>query len=197
MYSTKHLQEAFQRSVETKLIAQHELSQKIMNAGSLLVNSLRNGGKILSCGNGGSACDAMHFAAELLNRFQFDRPSLPAVALTADSATITAIANDYGYEEIFAKQISSLANQNDALLAISTSGNSANVISAIKMAHKKGIRILALTGKDGGKISNILHENDIELRAPSTATTPRIQELHILLIHCLCDYIEKTMFTEE
>ncbi len=176
-------------SIQTKTAALKILPQQIDKAGQLIIDCLKNNHKILSCGNGGSACDALHFAAELLNRFEKERPSLPAIALTADMATLTAVANDYDYEEIFAKQITSLGQEQDILLAISTSGTAKNVIRAIQAAQAKKMRIIALTGRDGGNINKILQKNDIELRVPADSTA-RIQETHILIIHCLCDLID-------
>jgi D-sedoheptulose 7-phosphate isomerase len=154
---------------------------------------LLNNGKILSCGNGGSAGDAQHFSAELLNRFEKERPGLPAVALTTDSSTLTAIANDYSYEEIFSKQVSALAQSGDVLLAISTSGNSVNVAAAMRAAHERGMVLVVLSGKDGGSMTDILTEQDIEIRVPSNRTA-RIQEVHLVVIHCLCDFIDTQLF---
>lgn len=152
-----------------------------------------NNGKILSCGNGGSAADAQHFSAELVNRFEKERPGLPAFALTTDSSTLTAIANDYNYNQIFSKQITALGQPGDVLLAISTSGNSANVLEAINASHEREMIIVALTGKDGGSIARLLKEQDIEIRIPSNRTA-RIQEVHLLVIHCLCDFIDTQLF---
>ena len=146
----------------------------------------------MSCGNGGSAADAQHFSSELLNRFELERPSLPAIALTTDSSTLTAIANDYSYTEIFAKQITSLGQSGDMLLAISTSGHSANIIQAIQAAQKRYMQTIALTGGDGGTVAKTLANDDIEIRIPSTSTA-RIQEVHLLVIHCLCDLIDNQM----
>jgi D-sedoheptulose 7-phosphate isomerase len=154
------------------------------------------GGKILSCGNGGSAGDAQHFSAELLNRFEKERPGLPAIAISTDTSTLTAIANDYDYNEIFSKQVSALGTDGDILLAISTSGNSANVIAAIEAAHERGMRVVAMTGKDGGKIASVLSETDTEIRVPSERTA-RIQEVHLVVIHCLCDLIDTYLFGED
>lgn len=151
------------------------------------------GGKILSCGNGGSAGDAQHFSSEMLNRFERERPGLPAVALSTDTSTITSIANDYEYAEIFAKQVRALGQQGDLLLAISTSGNSENVLRAIVTAHEKGMAVVALTGRDGGKLAAMLGEKDRELRVPAESTA-RIQEVHLLIIHCLCDFIDTRLF---
>jgi len=183
----------FRESIETKQKSMHELVIPIQQAGSCMVRSLLNEGKILSCGNGGSASDAQHFSAELLNRFEKERPGLPAIALTTDSSTLTAIANDYAYNEIFSKQIRSLGQANDVLFAISTSGNSGNVIEAINAAHDRDIIVVALTGKDGGKMAGLLRENDIEIRVPADRTA-RIQEVHLVVIHCLCDFIDTQLF---
>src|SRR5699024_7037071 len=147
-----------------------------------------NDGTLLACGNGGAAGDAQHFSSEMLIRFERERPSLPALALTTDSSTITSIANDYSYEEVFAKQIRALGQQGDILLAISTSGNSANVVQAIHAAHDRNMKIVALTGRDGGAMAPLLQPDDIEIRVPSSVTA-RIQEVHLLAIHCLCDLI--------
>jgi D-sedoheptulose 7-phosphate isomerase len=158
-----------------------------------MVQCLLNNGKILSCGNGGSAGDAQHFSAELVNRFEKERPALPALALTTDSSTLTAIANDYDYSQIFSKQITALGQPGDILLAISTSGNSANVVEAINASHDREMSIVALTGKDGGPMAQLLNEQDIEIRIPSDRTA-RIQEVHLVVIHCLCDFIDTQLF---
>ena len=155
----------------------------------MIVQSLLDGGKILSCGNGGSAGDAQHFSSEMLNRFERERPGLPAIALTTDTSTLTSIANDYHYNDVFAKQIRALGHPGDVLLAISTSGNSANVLSAADAAHEREMRIVALTGKDGGGLASLLEETDVEIRVPA-GNTARIQEVHLLAIHCLCDLID-------
>ncbi|MBS64648.1 phosphoheptose isomerase [Salinisphaera sp.] len=163
--------------------------RQIVAAADLLINCLDEGHKILSCGNGGSAGDAQHFSSELINRFERERRALPAIALTTESSTLTAIANDYAYERLFARQIEALGQPGDVLLAISTSGNSANVCEAVDTAHAQGMRVLALTGKDGGHMAGLLDDKDVELRAAS-ASTARIQEMHLLFIHCLCRLIE-------
>ena len=183
----------FHSSIETKTLAIQENTPDIELASEVMVQSLLNGGKILSCGNGGSAGDAQHFSSELLNRYERERPSLPAMALTTDSSTITSIANDYSYNEIFSKQIRALGNTGDVLLAISTSGNSANVVQAIQAAHDREMTVIALTGKDGGNMSSLYLPEDIEIRVPSD-TTARIQEVHLLVIHCLCDLIDWQLF---
>ncbi len=183
----------FVESIETKQQAASELVAPIQLAGDCMVDSLLKEGKILSCGNGGSAGDAQHFSAELLNRFEKERPGLPAVAITTDSSTLTAIANDYDYNEIFSKQVSALGQAGDVLLAISTSGNSGNVITAIHAAHEREMTVVALTGRDGGEIGKLLNEKDIEIRVPADRTA-RIQEVHLVVIHCLCDFIDTKLF---
>ncbi|MED5411376.1 MAG: phosphoheptose isomerase [Pseudomonadota bacterium] len=183
----------FTESIEIKQRSMDELVIPIQHAGNCMVQSLLNEGKILSCGNGGSAGDSQHFSAELLNRFEKERPGLPAFALSTDSSTLTAIANDYDYSEIFAKQVTALGQSNDVLLAISTSGNSANVIEAINAAHDRGMSIVALTGKDGGTMAGQLQEKDVEIRVPSDRTA-RVQEVHLVVIHCLCDFIDTQLF---
>lgn len=186
----------FNASIETKAQAAELLPPYIEHAAGMMVASLVNGGKILSCGNGGSAGDSQHFSSEMLNRFERERPSLPAIALTTDSSTVTSIANDYSYNEVFSKQIRALGNEGDILLAISTSGGSKNVIEAIKAAHDRDMQVVALTGKDGGNMASLLTDNDVEIRVPSDVTA-RIQEVHLLVIHCLCDLIDCSLFGEE
>ena len=183
----------FKDSAEVKQKAADKLVDPIQQAGDKIVQCMLNNGKILSCGNGGSAADAQHFSAELVNRFEKERPGLPAFALTTDSSTLTAIANDYDYNQIFSKQITALGQPGDVLLAISTSGNSANVLEAINASHEREMSIVALTGKDGGSIARLLKEQDIEIRIPSNRTA-RIQEVHLLVIHCLCDFIDTQLF---
>lgn len=192
------IRQSFTDSIQTKIQAADTLLNIIDEAGARMVQCLLDGQKIMSCGNGGSACDALHFASEMINRFQHERPGLPAIALTADTATITSIANDYAYEDVFARQVRALGQRGDILLAISTSGNSPNVIKAIKAAQDREIIVIALTGGSGGKLAGLLCDRDTEIRAPSTAVA-RIQETHLLIIHCLCDIIEHCLFgvTEE
>lgn len=179
----------FQESISTKQMAADILAEPIARAAQSMTQCMLNGGKILSCGNGGSAGDAQHFSSEMLNRFEMERPGLPAMALTTDSSTITSIANDYSYEKIFSKQISALGQSGDILLAISTSGNSGNVNKAVEAAHEREMLVVALTGKQGGNLANILALEDIEIRVPAESTA-RIQEVHLLAIHCLCDLID-------
>lgn len=186
----------FEQSAQLKLDAMHQLSPAIAAAASLMSERLLQEAKILSCGNGGSAGDAQHFSSEMLNRFERERPGLPAMALTTDTSTLTSIANDYHYDEVFAKQVRALGQAGDILLAISTSGNSSNVVQAMLAAHDRGMRVVALTGKEGGKMALNLQEGDIEIRVPSDSTA-RVQEVHLLVIHCLCDLIDITLFGEE
>lgn len=162
----------------------------ILAAGDLILQTLERGNKLLACGNGGSSGDAQHLASELVNRFERERPALAALALTTESATVTAIANDRGYEQVFARQVQALGRRGDLLVAISTSGASPNVVKAVDAAHAAGMTILALTGRDGGALAAALAPPDIELRAASQITA-RIQEVHLLLIHCLCDYVDE------
>lgn len=190
------IRQLFTDSIETKTRAMDVLGPSIEQASQLMVNALLSEGKLLSCGNGGSAGDAQHFSSELLNRFERERPSLPAIALTTDSSTITSIANDYSYEEVFSKQIRALGQPGDVLLAISTSGNSANVMQAIQAAHDRDMRVVALTGRDGGAMTPLLLPDDVEIRVPARSTA-RIQEVHLLAIHCLCDLIDRQLFGSE
>ncbi|MEO1888695.1 MAG: phosphoheptose isomerase [Cycloclasticus sp.] len=185
----------FTDSIQTKHDAIEVLAEPIELAAQTIVQSLLNNGKVLTCGNGGSAGDAQHFSSEMLNRYERERPSLPAIALSTDTSTITSIANDYSYNEIFSKQIRALGQAGDILLAYTTSGNSGNVLEAIKAAHDREMTIIIVTGKDGGKIASqsLLVEGDIELRVPSNSTA-RIQEVHLVITHCLCDLIDFQLF---
>ena len=183
----------FSESIQTKINTADLLLPEVGAACEKIVQCLLDGHKILSCGNGGSACDALRFSSEMLNHFKHERPSLPAIALTSDIATMTSIANDYSYNEVFAKQIRALGQPGDILLAISTSGNSANILNAIKAAHDRDINVIALTGHDGGKIPSVLKEHDIEIRVPAFDTA-RIQETHLLIIHCMCDIVDYQLF---
>lgn len=185
----------FTESIQTKIAASEVLPDAIADAANMMVEALIRGNKILSCGNGGSAGDAQHFSSELLNRYERDRPSLPAMALTTDSSTITSIANDYSYDEVFSKQVRALGQAGDILLAISTSGNSRNVINAMEAALSRDMTIVALTGKDGGEMAGLLGQNDVEIRVPSNRTA-RIQEVHLLVIHNLCESIDDSLFPD-
>lgn len=184
-----HIQRAFAASIETKSNASGVLPESIKLASAMLNQALLAGQKILVCGNGGSAADAQHFSAELLNRYERDRPGLPAIALTTDSSTLTAIANDYDYQQIFAKQVTALGQPGDLLLAISTSGQSPNVAEAIQAAIENEMAVIALTGRHGGVIAQLLNENSIEIRVPSDVTA-RIQEVHLLVLHILCELLD-------
>jgi D-sedoheptulose 7-phosphate isomerase len=186
------VREHFAESIATKQSAVDAVSEHIAAAGALMSQALLDDGKILSCGNGGSAGDAQHFSSELLNRFEMERPGLPAVALTTDSSTLTSISNDYAYEEIFSKQVRALGKPVDVLLAISTSGNSENVCRAITAAHERGMKVVALTGRDGGRMAGLYADEDVEIRVPATRTA-RIQEVHLVVIHALCDLIDTTL----
>jgi len=165
------------------------LAAPIASGVQLMVRCLRQDGKILACGNGGSAADAQHFSAELLNRFEVERPGLAAMALTTDSSTLTSIANDYDYKLVFSKQVRALGHAGDVLLAISTSGNSPNVIAAIEAAHECDMQVVALTGRNGGRMGELLKAEDVHICVPA-ASTARIQEVHLLTLHCLCDGID-------
>lgn len=194
--TTNNVKSIFDNSIKTKQEAKEQLSIPITTAIETIATALKKGNKILSCGNGGSAADAQHFAAELVCRFEKERPALAAIALTVDTSALTAISNDYHFDEIFARQIEALAKPDDILLAISTSGFSPNVVRAIEQAHEKKMTVVALTGRDGGKVAKILTANDIEIRVLSESTA-RIQEIHLLTIHCLCDQIDEILFPED
>jgi len=183
----------FAESAKLKLAAVEEMKAPLVRGIELMVDALRQGGKILSCGNGGSAADAQHFAAELVNRFERERPPLAAIALSTDTSGLTSIANDYAYQQVFSKPLRAFGKRGDALLGISTSGNSGNVIDAIHAAHELGIRVIALTGNGGGKMAGLMRNDDVHLCVPHK-TTARIQEVHLLCIHCLCDGIDTLLF---
>ena len=187
MSLTDSIRGHFADSIATKQAAMAVLVDPIAGATELLAGTLR------ACGNGGSAGDAQHFSAELLNRFERERPGLAAMALSTDTSTLTSIANDYAYEQVFSKQVTALGRPGDTLLAISTSGNSPNVIAAIRAAHERGMRVVALTGRNGGKMAGALTAGDVEIRVPAERTA-RIQEVHLVVIHCLCDGIDQTLF---
>jgi len=191
MEQVDHIKQIFQASIATKQAAAECLPPLIAEAADKMVTSLTKGNKILCCGNGGSAADAQHFAAELLNRYEAERPSLASITLTTDGSTLTSIANDYHYSEIFAKQIRGLGNSGDILLVITTSGNSDNIVYAIKAAHEQEMTVIALTGKNGGQIPQVLRGDDIEIRVPGEITS-RIQETHIVVLHSLCALIDQS-----
>jgi D-sedoheptulose 7-phosphate isomerase len=187
------IQSHFDETIEVQQAARVEIADAVAAAAEAMTGALLAEHKILACGNGGSAGDAMHIASELINRFEMERPALPAVALTADTPTLTSIANDSSYEQVFARQVTGLGASGDVLLAFSTSGRSPNVAAAINAAHDRGVRVIALTGKDGGLIAGLLDPEDIEIRVPSSSTA-RIQETHLVVIHCLCDLIDRQLF---
>jgi len=193
MTPEQRVQAHFRASIEVKTRAAETLAPAIAAAAGVLAECLRAGGKVLCCGNGGSAADSQHFASELVNRFEMERPGLAAVALTTDTSTLTSIANDYAYAEVFAKQVRALGAKGDVLLAISTSGNSENVNRAVTAAHERGMRVLALSGRDGGAMGRLLSAGDVEVRVPAQSTA-RIQETHLLAIHCLCDLLDRALF---
>jgi D-sedoheptulose 7-phosphate isomerase len=188
---TKH----FRDSAELKLRVKDTLAQPIADGARIMFDCVTNDGKIMCCGNGGSAADAQHFAAELLNRFEKERPGLACVALTTDSSVLTSIANDYDYIQVFSKQVRALGLPGDALLAISTSGNSPNVVAAIKAAHERSMRVIALAGRDGGEMARTLQPQDV-LICVDAQSTARIQETHLLTLHCLCDVIDYLLLGE-
>ena len=192
MEPVDRVRDHFAESIAVKQTAADQITESIVAAGQVMSDALLDDGKILSCGNGGSAADSQHFSSELLNRFEMERPGLPAIALTTDSSTLTSISNDYAYAEIFSKQVRALGRPQDVLLGISTSGNSENVVQAIAAAHERDMRVVALTGRDGGRIPDLLDEGDVEIRVPGTRTA-RIQEVHLLVIHCLCDLIDTSL----
>jgi D-sedoheptulose 7-phosphate isomerase len=191
--SISRIEAIFTQSILVKQQTLNSIAENIAQAGDKIVQSLLNEGKIMACGNGGSAADSQHFTSELINRFEAERPALPAIALTTDSSTITSIANDYHYDEIFARQIHALGREPDVLLAISTSGQSNSIVKAIEAAHERDMTVIALTGKDGGAVAGALSTDDIELRVPAEQTA-RIQETHITIVHALCDLIDHQLF---
>ena len=196
MDTTQRVKNNFLESIQIKTESLDKLPPIIAEAAKAMANSLLNNQKILACGNGGSAADAQHFSAEMLNRFEMERPGLPAIAITTDSSTLTSIANDYQYADIYSKQIRALGQKDDVLLAISTSGKSHNVIHAIDAAHDINMLVIALTGKDGGEIRSMLNNNDFEICVP-TKSTARIQEVHIMIIHSLCDLIDLQLLGQD
>jgi D-sedoheptulose 7-phosphate isomerase len=189
MTLTTRIGKHFEDSAQLKLQSKDVLAQPIADAAQAMVACLMNDGKILVCGNGGSAADSQHFAAELINRFEVERPGLAAIALTTDSSVLTSIANDYDYVQIFSKQVRALGMDGDVLLAISTSGNSPSVLQAIEAAHERNMPVVALTGKDGGKMAALLKPTDFHICVPAKSTA-RIQEVHLLALHCMCDAID-------
>ncbi len=192
----QRIHQHFTHSFEIKQQTLQTAGPVIAQAAERMAHCLSYEGKVLACGNGGSASDAQHFASEMVNRFALERPGLPAIALTTDTSLLTSIANDYAFEEVFSRQVKTLGQGGDILLAISTSGNSSNIVAAIRAAQERGMLIVALSGRDGGRMAKQLTEHDIEIRIPSTSTA-RIQEVHILAIHCICDLVDHLLFGEE
>jgi D-sedoheptulose 7-phosphate isomerase len=191
----QRIQQQFFDSADLKYAAAEMLARPIAQAVAAIVGCITGGGKVLACGNGGSASDAQHFAAEFVGRFERERPGLAAIALTTDTSIITAIGNDYAFEAIYAKQIEALGAPGDVLIAISTSGNSANVVAAVHAAHAKEMSVVALTGRNGGKIRELLLDTDVHICVPHERTA-RIQEVHILSLHCLCDAVDNQLLGE-
>lgn len=190
----ERIKATFTESIQTQISTADSLSPVISLATQQIVNSLLNGNKILACGNGGSAANAQQFVSCLINKYETERPSLPAIALTADTISLTAVANDESYEEIFAKQVRALGNKGDILLVVSSSGNSRDVLKAMEVAVTRDMIIVALSGGDGGAMPGLLGEHDVEIRVPSNRSS-RIQETHMLIVHCLCDLIDQFLFS--
>lgn len=186
----------FTESIQTQIAAAEALPDAISRAAMTLVQSLLNGNKILCCGNGTSAANAQHFAASMINRFETERPSLPAIALNADNVVLTAISNDRLHDEVYAKQVRALGHTGDVLLAISTRGNSRDIVKAVEAAVTRDMTIVALTGYDGGELAGLLGQQDVEIRIPSHCSS-RIQEMHMLTVNCLCDLIDNTLFPHQ
>jgi D-sedoheptulose 7-phosphate isomerase len=193
---TAHLKQHFQEGIELRQRMAETLPAEIVKAGTALAEALRAGNKVLACGNGGSAADSQHFAAEIVGRFEREREGMPAIALTVDTSAITAIANDYDWDRVFAKQLQALGRAGDVLLAISTSGNSKNVIQAIEAAHARGMAVIALTGKDGGAMGRMLRPGDFHLNVAHPRTM-RVQEIHLLVIHSLCEVVDNVIHGEK
>ncbi len=195
MSQAEHVLELFQQSIAVKQAAAPALAAPVAQAAECIVQALLQGAKLLACGNGGSAADAQHLASELVNRFERERPGLPAIALTTDSSALTSIANDYDFRHVFARQLKALGQAGDVLVAITTSGNSANVAEAVTAAHERDLQVIALTGRDGGNLADSLRDGDIEIRVTAQSTA-RIQEVHLLVIHCLCELIDRHLLGE-
>jgi len=195
MNLASHIRAHFDESIELKRRTAELLAPQIAQAGEALAAALKGGNKVLACGNGGSAADSQHFAAEIVGRFERERPGMPAVALTTDTSAITAIANDYSYDVVFSKQVESLGRAGDFLLGISTSGNSKSVVEAIRAAQARAMRVIALTGRDGGAMAKMLGPQDFHLNIAHSRTM-RLQEVHLLVIHCLCDAVDNVIFGE-
>jgi len=192
----QRIQQQFFDSADLKYAAAESLSKPIANAVQAIVTAITSGGKVLACGNGGSAADAQHFAAEFVGRFERERPGLAAIALTTDTSIITAVGNDYDFNSIYSKQVQALGSPGDVLVAITTSGNSGNVLAAVKAAHAKDMSVIAFTGRTGGQLRGLLSEADVLIAVPHERTA-RIQEVHILALHCLCDAVDLQLLGEQ
>ncbi len=193
---TAHLRKHFEEGIELRKRMAETLPAEIVRAGEAIVAAVQAGGKVLSCGNGGSAADSQHFAAEMVGRFERERPGMPAISLTVDTSALTAIANDYDFDRVFSKQVEALGNAGDVLLGISTSGNSRNVVEAIKAAQARGLVVIALTGRDGGAMAKMLRAQDFHLNVAHPRTM-RVQEIHLLVVHCLCEVIDNVIHGEK
>ena len=191
-----HLKTHFTEGIELRTRMAEVMPAQIARAGEALAGALKSGRKALACGNGGSAADSQHFAAELVGRFERERPGLPAIALTTDTSALTAIANDYDYDRVFSKQVEALGNEGDVLLAISTSGNSKNVVEAMKAAQARSIAVIALTGRDGGAMGRMCGPRDFHINVAHQRTM-RVQEVHLLVVHCLCEVVDNVIFGEK
>jgi len=196
MNSAENLRKHFEEGIELRRKMAETMPAEIAKAGEALAAALKAGRKVLSCGNGGSAADSQHFAAELVGRFERERPGLAGIALTTDSSALTAIANDYAFDQVFAKQVLALGQPGDFLLGISTSGNSRNVIEAMKAAHARGMHVIALTGRDGGEMGRMTRAGDFHLNVAHPRTM-RVQEIHLLAVHCLCEVVDNVIFGEK
>jgi D-sedoheptulose 7-phosphate isomerase len=193
---TAHLRTHFEEGIELRKRMAETLPAQIVRAGNAIVEAVRTGHKVLSCGNGGSAADSQHFAAEFVGRFERERPGMPAISLTVDTSALTAIANDYDFDRVFAKQVEALGVAGDVLLGISTSGNSRNVVKAMEVAQAKGLIVIALTGRDGGAMGKMLRAQDYHLNVAHPRTM-RVQEVHLLVIHCLCEVVDNVIHGEK
>ena len=195
MDQTENLRRHFEEGIELRKRMAETMPALLAKAGNALAHALKNGKKVLACGNGGSAADSQHFAAEIVGRFERERPGMPAIALTVDTSAITAIANDYDFDRVFSRQVEALGQPGDVLLGISTSGNSKNVVEAIKAAHAREMVVIALTGRDGGAMAKMLRPADHHLNVAHPRTM-RIQEIHLLAIHCLCEVVDNVIYGE-
>ena len=196
MDHAENLRKHFEEGIELRTKMARAMPEKIERAGEALAQALKGGKKVLSCGNGGSAADSQHFAAELVGRFERERPGLAGIALTTDTSALTAIANDYDFDSVFSRQVEALGQPGDFLLGISTSGNSKNVIAAIRSAQARGMRVIALTGRDGGEMGRMLRHDDFHLNVEHPRTM-RVQEIHLLTVHCLCEVVDNVIFGEK